>query len=90
MTSYGAQIEVGENERTEFKSAFNQETVESVCAFANRRGGTIFLGVKSSDRIPGVQIGKESLQKWINEIKSKTIQSRCPMWSHFVTREKRL
>ena len=78
MTSYGAQIEVGENERTEFKSAFNQETVESVCAFANRRGGTIFLGVKSSDRIPGVQIGKESLQKWINEIKSKTNPVQMP------------
>lgn len=37
MTSFDAQIQVGENERTEFKSAFNQETVESVCAFANRR-----------------------------------------------------
>lgn len=38
MTSFGAQIKVGENERTEFKSAFNQETVESVCAPTNRRG----------------------------------------------------
>ncbi len=39
MINFGAQIGIGENERTEFKYAFNQETEESVCAFANRRGG---------------------------------------------------
>lgn len=40
MINFGAQIGIGENETTEYKYAFNQETVESVCAFANRRGGT--------------------------------------------------
>lgn len=36
--TFNAQIATGENEMTEFKSAFSQETAESVCAFANRRG----------------------------------------------------
>ncbi len=47
--TFNAQIAIGENETTEFKTAFNQEAVESVCALANRRGGTVFLGVKSAD-----------------------------------------
>ncbi len=47
--TFNAQIAIGENEMTEFKTAFNQEAVESVCALANRRGGTVFLGVKSAD-----------------------------------------
>lgn len=47
--TFNAQIAIGENETTEFKTAFNQEAVKSVCALANRRGGTVFLGVKSAD-----------------------------------------
>ncbi len=47
--TFNAQIAIGKNETTEFKTAFNQEAVESVCALANRRGGTVFLGVKSAD-----------------------------------------
>lgn len=34
--TFNVQIATGENEMTAFKSAFNQETAESVCA---RRGG---------------------------------------------------
>ncbi len=40
--NFGAQIASGENETIEFKFAFNHKAVESVCAFANRRGGTVF------------------------------------------------
>lgn len=69
---FDKQIELGENEKVEFKSSFNQEVIESVCAFANKRGGTIFIGLKSREKVLGLQIGEESLQQRLNEIKSKT------------------
>ena len=88
MMNFAAQIESGEDEKIEFKTTFNQEVVESVCAFANRCGGTIFLGVKSQKNVPGVQIGRESLQKWINEIKSKTDPIQIPDVEKFEYRGK--
>ena len=65
-------IKLGETEKVEFKSSFNQDVCEAVCAFANKRGGTIFIGLKSPEKILGLQLGDESLQQWLNEIKSKT------------------
>ena len=71
-------ISKGENSKVEFKSSFNQETIESVCAFANKKGGTIFVGLKSLTKVHGVQIGEESVQNWLNEIKSKTEPEQIP------------
>lgn len=36
-------IEHGENEITEFKQSFNKQTLESIVAFANHKGGKILL-----------------------------------------------
>ena len=71
-------ISAGENSKVEFKSSFNQETIESVCAFANKKGGTIFIGLKSREKILGLQVGEESVQNWLNEIKSKTDPAQIP------------
>ncbi len=76
--TYDEQIALGENSKVEFKSTFNQEVVESVCAFANKHGGTIFIGLKSADRILGLQLGSKSLQQWLNEIKGKTEPVQIP------------
>ena len=71
-------VKSGENEIIEFKSSFNQEVVESVCAFANRNGGTIIIGLKSPEKVYGLQLGEESVQQWLNEIKSKTEPVQIP------------
>lgn len=76
--TYDKQIALGENSKVEFKSTFNQEVVESVCAFANKLGGTIFIGLKSAEKVLGLQLGPESLQHWLNEIKSKTEPVQIP------------
>ena len=65
-------IAKGEGLHTEFKSNFNVEAMESITAFANAEGGKVLIGVSNKGKIVGVSINEESLQQWVNEIKSKT------------------
>lgn len=65
-------IAEGESQHTEFKSSFNTEAMESIVAFANTEGGVVLIGVSNIGKIVGVNINKESVQQWANEIKSKT------------------
>ena len=76
--NFDEQIKLGESEKVEFKTSFNQEVTEAVCAFANKHGGTIFIGLKSPEKVLGLQLGEESLQQWLNEIKSKTEPFQIP------------
>lgn len=71
-------IKLGENEQVEFKSSFNDETIESLVAFANTKGGTVIIGVNDDGVITGVNVGKETIPKWINEIKQKTQPAIIP------------
>ena len=65
-------IASGESEKMEFKRSFNEGVIESIAAFANTSGGSIVIGVSNTGKIMGASIGKETLQKWTNEIKNKT------------------
>ena len=65
-------IAEGESQQTEFKSSFNVEAMESITAFANAEGGCILVGVSNKGKIVGVDTNEESVQQWVNEIKSKT------------------
>ena len=65
-------IAEGESQQTEFKSSFNVEAMESITAFANTEGGCVLVGVSNKGKIVGVITNEESVQQWINEIKSKT------------------
>lgn len=62
----------GENQWVELKSNFNVEAMEAVAAFANAEGGKVVIGVSNKGKIVGVATNPESIQKWVNEIKSKT------------------
>ena len=53
-----ALIEQGESHVVEFKKSttdITKDVYESVCAFSNRDGGHIFLGVKDNGKILGIQ-----------------------------------
>ena len=65
-------IAEGESQQTEFKSSFNVEAMESITAFANAEGGCVLVGVSNKGKIVGVDTNEESVQQWVNEIKSKT------------------
>ena len=65
-------IAESESQQTEFKSSFNVDAMESITAFANTEGGCVLIGVSNKGKIVGVDTNEESVQQWVNEIKSKT------------------
>ena len=68
----------GESQTTEFKRSFQKEVIESIVAFANAKGGKIFIGVSDKSEIVGVELKQESLQSWINQVKQNTSPSVIP------------
>jgi ATP-dependent DNA helicase RecG len=65
-------IASGETITLEFKEKFDDRTLESVVAFANVKGGLILIGVSDRGEVKGIQIGKETLQNWANQISQST------------------
>ncbi|MDO5523866.1 MAG: ATP-binding protein [Bacteroidia bacterium] len=72
MNKISALIAKGESKTLEFKSNFNTETIETLVAFANAKGGQVVIGINNKNEIIGVNINPESVQNWINEVKNKT------------------
>ena len=59
-------IKKGENQKVEFKEAkfdFPKSTYETICAFLNTDGGTVFLGVKDDGTITGIDKNKINKMK---------------------------
>jgi len=71
-------IKSGESEILELKESFNKEAVQSISAFANTKGGTLLIGINASNEIVGTQIGDESIQNYMNQIKQATSPSIFP------------
>ena len=71
-------ITQGENEQIEFKEAFNKQVIETVVAFANTKGGSIYIGVTDKKEIKGITTDSETLQNWNNQIKLTTQPSVFP------------
>jgi len=65
-------ISKGESEHTEFKESFDKDSIETAVAFANTKGGTILIGYADNGKVKGVQIGKESMNDWANQISQAT------------------
>ncbi len=63
---------------TEFKTSFGEEVIVALVAFANAKGGRVYVGVNDKGEAVGVDLEPESLPKWINEIKHKTEPSVIP------------
>ena len=67
-----------EDKHTEFKSSFSEKVIIGLVAFANAKGGTVYIGVDDDGSIVGARLGKETIAQWINEVKSKTEPSIIP------------
>lgn len=65
-------IKKGESENLEFKENFDKETIETAVAFANTKGGVLLVGISDKDEVKGVQIGKETMNDWANQISQST------------------
>ncbi|MEA1906829.1 MAG: putative DNA binding domain-containing protein [Euryarchaeota archaeon] len=64
-------IKAGESETTEFKTSLAEwrGVVETISAFSNKNGGTIFIGVGDNCEIIGTDIGKNTIEVLANQIK---------------------
>lgn len=67
-----------ESVTVEFKSAFNISVIESLVAFANTQGGTVYVGINDHAEVIGVVLNKETVVRFVNEIKGKTSPSLVP------------
>jgi len=67
-------IEKEESETTEFKTSLAEwrDVVETISAFSNRNGGTVFIGVGDGCEILGIDNGKSILENLANQIKQNT------------------
>ena len=71
-------ISSGESDQLEFKSSFGKEVIETLCAFANTKGGYVLIGVSNTNQITGLNLSGETLQGWLNQIKQSTVPSLLP------------
>jgi ATP-dependent DNA helicase RecG len=67
-----------ESDRIEFITSFDLELVETLCAFANTKGGAGYLGINDAGQVTGITAGPESVPQWINQIKTSTTPSLLP------------
>lgn len=81
-------LKSGESETVEFKKSFNDESLETVGAFANARGGFLLLGIQDSGKICGFQIGKKTLEDIANRIQDATDPRLQPSISNYLIENK--
>lgn len=81
-------IQQGESETLEFKQSFKEPAIESIGAMANCKGGAVIIGVADNGNVVGIQIGKETLQQWSNDIKQKTEPKLIPTITEYKIEDK--
>lgn len=57
-------IPTSESLTVEFKTSFNENVIETLVAFSNAKGGTVYVGVADKGEVKGIQIGAETIQNW--------------------------
>jgi len=72
MNDIQQMIKSGESEKIEFKESFDKEIIETVGDFANTKFGVILIGISDKGKIKGIQIGKDTLKGWANQISQST------------------
>lgn len=83
-------IKNGEKENIEFKESFCDEAIISLTAFANTKGGRVFIGIKDNKEVKGIEVGKRTYIKFINEIKQKTDFKITPEIEEVVYKNKKI
>lgn len=63
-----------ESETLEFKSSFSlwKEIIEALCAFANRSGGTVIVGLNDNGDPTGSEIGHKTIEDFVAKTKVNT------------------
>ncbi|MBN4068505.1 putative DNA binding domain-containing protein, partial [Desulfotalea psychrophila] len=67
-----------ETQHTEYKKSFGKEVTISLVAFANTNGGRVIVGIGDNGKVYGVTIGPETIQRYLNEVKTSTYPQLFP------------
>jgi hypothetical protein len=67
----------GEGQTVEFKASFatTKQAIQTMVAFANSQGGTVFFGLENDGRARGVDIGENRLERLASAIRDHTYPS---------------
>lgn len=81
MLNYMEIIKDGESETVEFKKSTGtlREAVETICAFANLRGGRLFIGINDDGKIVGQTISDDTLKNLSNTIQLNSEPKLYPL-----------
>ena len=80
----------GESETVEFKrsTASMREAIETICAFANHKGGRLLFGVDDSGHILGQQVSDDTIKNIANAVKLNTDPKLYPAIEKIEIKEK--
>jgi hypothetical protein len=80
-----SKISSGEGQHIEFKTSFAEqnEAIESLCAFTQAEGGSVFFGVNDHGDIVGVTIGRNTVEGFANRLRSNTQPPLTPTIEQF-------
>ena len=67
-----------ESRKVELKSSFGKEVIITLVAFANTRGGKVVVGIDDKGKVKGIELGSETEQKYLNDIKTATYPQLLP------------
>jgi len=67
-----------ESQTIEYKKSFGKEVIISLVAFANTDGGRVYVGMDDTGIVSGIDVGNETEQRYINEIKVATYPQLIP------------
>ena len=67
-------MKIKESEKIELKSSFSEwkEAIISLCAFANKKGGKVIIGMNDDGVASGIQVGKNTIEDFANKTKNHT------------------
>ncbi len=65
-------LKQGESQTVEFKVSFQEEALQTIGAFANTHGGTLYIGVNDIGEPTGITIGKSTLTELADRISACT------------------
>ena len=60
-----------ETQDVEFKSSWRDENLKSICAFANTKGGILFIGLDDNNKPVGIKHLRKLLEDIPNKIRNK-------------------
>ena len=67
-----------ESGTVEFKQSLNDSVILSLVAFSNAVGGSVYIGIYDDGKATGITLGAETVPRFVNEIKQKTVPSVIP------------